>query len=388
MFSFALCLSGHGADVLYAKYSSQKVNCFANIILEGNMNQREVTTGTSFLFSFPFWIFVNRDSSLSIQKFHFSGANIRIYPPFRSGQANFIPMPYIDPHAIPFRAGEEIEFAPDFRILSVTTIPGLDSEGRPTAFAVWESDWQCPPRAFPMDSLRLDVYAGSNAARVSMEVRNQLMSLLRWRSRQWWINRSVDALLGQLRNTFPVTPRGRPLDQPEGESQFRTFHGDEQIIDEHLWLQVINDIRNGIQVPAEEMLLLDAKFYMNSGDVRRAVLDAAGACEIAKDEAFERLWPKYGTGKQYRRGRVTQAKGYDLDRHISSGMKEYAGRSYADEQPTMFKAIEDLWNARGNIAHGHENVFYRNGKRYVVNQEVALKFAIAVEDCVHWLQAL
>jgi hypothetical protein len=112
--------------------------------------------GNAWLFTFPFSIFVDRESPLRIAETTWGDKRIRFYPPFRSAPADFTQSPAVDPHAIPF-AKSAPHIDPKFKLRKLVVYPLLQEGKTGTAVhVVAGSSWKNPPRSFPMDSLRCD----------------------------------------------------------------------------------------------------------------------------------------------------------------------------------------------------------------------------------------
>jgi hypothetical protein len=343
------------------------------------------TEGRCYLFSFPFWIFVDTASEPSVEEISRDGLVLRIYPPFRSGPANFTSMPHLDPHQIPFLPGKKPCKPVD--IPPIAAIPQLASgnQTEPSLLLTWGINWGKRPRIFPMDSLRLDVFGACENLEAVIE---HLLQLLRWRSRQWWIGRSIATLGGGfLRGELPVLSDGSLAElQGHGHTQGRTVNGDELPIDKHLWTSVIEDFRSGIEPPIYDILLLDAQYFASTRESRLSVLDAASACEQARDTTIERLWPSHGGQRKFHRDKVL--KGDKLYNHLDRDLNNYIGRSYRSEHPSHFEKIKTLWIARHNVAHGGSGKYRQGGRTVQIDDKGALEFALAAEDCVRWLESL
>jgi hypothetical protein len=141
----------------------------------------------------------------------------------------------------------------------------------------------------------------------------------------------------------------------------------------------------GSTPPETALILLDAYYFAATGEYRRSVIDAATACEQAKDNLFERKW-RERSSESFKRGRVLT--GYDLPDHLSTDVKRMTQRSYDVEYPKQFSVIKSLWSARGNIAHGG-TLTYRTGETNTeVTRPEATCFGAAARHCVAWLESL
>lgn len=354
------------------------------------------SAGTSYLFTFPFWIYVDTTSPPDIVEITLDGGLLRFYPPFRSAPANFMPMPRVDPRRIPFAPGTNLNISPDFEMPLAAAVPDLlqNSNEKPSFTAIWGTEWPDPPVLFPMDSLRidaLDLPGGQPSAHPSQSL-TTFLQLLRYRTRQWWIGRSVDPLLGYLRNTFSVSVEGLPLEVPAGLGQIRTVSGDELAVNGAIWQAALGDLANAKQVPIFQVLLLDARFFVSTHDIRRAILDSAICCENVLDVTLERLWPVRrwpapGTSRAYSYSRAMGGE-TNLGVNLATGMDRYIGRSFQREYPNDHEVIENLWSARGSVAHGGAPEYRRNGQLFQAGEHEAKEFVQTAERCVSWLESI
>lgn len=344
--------------------------------------------GKSYLFTYPFWIVVDRQSPPVTAEINAAGYLLRLYPPFRSGPANFIPMPAVNPHAIPFIQGAKPQIDPAFTqvpSLAIFPAPAPRGQGRAPVHAAWGPDWHdlADMREFPMDSLRVDI-VGSNgsdenvADKAARKASDELMRLLRWRSRQWWIGRSVDALVGYLRIRFSALADGTPTENIKDAFKYgsvRTTRGDEVAVTAALWDTAVRDLRDHTSIPPHVLLLLDAMYFEAISDFIRSVLDCAAACELVKDAVYSRKgWPK---------------SGYDLPKHIGENLERlFSGRSYETDHPQHFAVIDHLWDARGNITHAGRAEYREAGQVVQVDSAKAQEFTRSAEHCVGWLEGL
>jgi hypothetical protein len=330
--------------------------------------------GTSYLYTFPFWVYLDPASPPEILSSHLRDYSFRLYPPFRSGPANFTTMPEVAPLNIPFVSGQRPDIGPDLKIPSQVLIPDLVRRegGRRAAMLVTGSEWNKLTETPPADSLRVDVWRAPNTQQIADRLVQRLISLLRWRSRQWWVGRSIDAWLGYRRCTFPISEDGSPLSGPEPHAQLNvigsnilTVIGDERPVDRAIWESVSNDLASSNDSPSHIIYLLDARYFTFRGDLRRGILDMVVACEQARDLAFERLRRK--------------VRGTDLLSHITDELKRVGGRSYEEEHPSDYQWVRKLWITRGNIAHGRPTA---------LDDLTAFQFLRAAEQCVQWLDGV
>lgn len=343
--------------------------------------------GTSFLCTFPFWLFVTRQDPPGILEAVVGETPVRFYPPFRSGAPNFLPMPYPRLTEVPFVDGTRPEIDSTYSPPQVAAIPQLERpKGDAGIILVW-GEFEEEPEPFPMDSMRIDVLAPEEAAQQCVEnVIPALLSQLRIRTRQWWIGHSIHGLAGLLRQTFGVLENGKPTEAPAARASARTVTGNELGVNSRLWREAVDGVSKGAELPVYHELLLDGSYFAAVRDYRRAVIDLAISCEQAKEETFRRLWESRAGAATYRRGRILS--GYDLPEHIDVHLRDKFGRSLKDEHPGVFVTIAELWDARGNVAHGSGIIFRRNGTEVKVGEEQCKQFSSAAERCIDWLDSL
>jgi len=266
---------------------------------------------------------------------------------------------------------------------------GLSATGTASARLVWDPEWTESPRIFPMDSLRIDVFGADQdkAEDIGSEVVSRFVQLLRCRSRQWWIEQVVD--VGNLRGRLSVLENGLPTggQQPIIRGRGGAVCGDEKAVDDAMWQLTINEVERGAIAPLYDLLVLDARYFAITSNIRRSVLDAAVACEQARDVHFERLW-NTKTSSSYKRGRVIN--GNNLPDHLSRDLFKLTNdtHSYEKEYPAEFATIKNLWDSRGNVAHGKPAQYIEARKSHVIDGSKAVEFSKTAEHCARWLESL
>jgi hypothetical protein len=297
--------------------------------------------GDAYLFSFPFWLYVDRRDALGTCDASFGPNLIRFYPPFRSAPANFSPIPGLVSSTIPFEPGA----APSrpLAIVNVAVLPLLEADGGPGSIIRGSPKWDKPPAIFPMDSIRIDVVGPMSAKFSTQPLLLRLLSHLRLRTRQWWILRSAAVLLSYDRARFDIAENGAAIGAEfSNRSYGRIPFGFETGISNPIWMNCVEAAVRELEVPLYEMSLLDAFYFVAANDIRTAVMHAAAALEQAISENFTRLWIRKGP-KKFRRGFLT---GRTATVHISTDMDKYFARSFSREFPRAFEQLEKLWRVR------------------------------------------
>lgn len=336
--------------------------------------------GCAYLFTFPFWVFVDRTVGFGTGTATTGQNGLRFYPLFRSGPANFSPMPAIARGAVPFEPGAKP--AQPLAIFHIAILPLLKADGGPGMRAEWSEKWIDPPNMFPMDSLRLDVIGPAHEKFSPGALVRRLLEHLRLRTRQWWILRSAEGLVGYERCRFGIAANGAPVGgNPENLSGVRIPFGFEVGLTNESWMASIEDAVREVPVPLYEMSLLDAFHATAIKDLRSAVIHAANALEQGVDVRCSSLWPgKFG--KKFREGFLT---GKNATVHISNEMLRYFGRSFKEDCPGPFHELEKLWSARNSVAHGGSAEFRDGTQRRIVDASGAETMVRAVRTCLKWL---
>jgi hypothetical protein len=337
--------------------------------------------GRAFLFSFPFWLTMDRDSLPEVIEQEYGDAKITIYPPFRSAANNFVGMPDIKAKAIPFKKEVSMNISDDFKPLTLAAHPSLPASGKESSVVfVWGQSDQDAKVDMPMDSLRLDVVGDAQQGHLFLE---QFLVRLRVMSRQWWIGRSIAGIFGYTRNEFSIGPFGVPKELPIGAVRFTVVGTDQQKIDADLWSKAIAAAINNDPVNDSVLMNLDAKYYLSLGDLSACIMNLANACENAKDLMVEAAWRAKNPGAKFKRGKVLT--GYDLPDHITDTLGPLTSRDLAKERPGVFQRIEDIWDARGSVAHGAKPSFRREGQLHVITPEIAHELIQAGDEFLRWI---
>jgi len=110
----------------------------------------------------------------------------------------------------------------------LAAIPQANDPTKMTLTHELGTDFKTKPSEFPMDSLRIDSFPGTQI-NINQQVVN-FLDRLRLSSRPWWINRSIDPIVGLQRNAFASDKFGQPLEMPYGGCGARTPNGIEKAV--------------------------------------------------------------------------------------------------------------------------------------------------------------
>ncbi|MEA2574600.1 MAG: hypothetical protein QOH93_1898 [Chloroflexia bacterium] len=348
--------------------------------------------GVGQLLTFSPPIILDQDARLQIRTIKVGMFSFRIYPPFRSGPANYLPVPEVKLTEVPWLLGFSVQVPHEIKLMRMAAVPqlGLNAEGMARVVMTLDTEWKDPPEQLPMDSLRIDVFPEDPSSLQVEEgwpqfgvetqtVVSLLMEWLRVYSKQWWIGRPAGAITGHGRNTFPIDANGLMLHEPAGGLEgLRVVEGDELVVDEELWKAAVDKLEQEMEPPLQEVLLLDARYHLTSGDIRRAIMDAATACEVARDQAFSRIGIRLSESDN------------DLLRHRRKDVRDRNRPSYQSDEPDHYASIDELWVARGKIAHGNAPR-YRDksaGAMRPIDDQKMGELRKSAEHLVRWLDKL
>lgn len=352
------------------------------------------TDQRAYVFTFPFFMLVNMKNKPELRMVELDDARLRIYPPFRSAPANWTVTPVLMASKIPFLTGREPKNKDfSFRSLwNVAAYPGTEGNSKiagDNMTLVWKDSWNHEKFSdiFPMDSIRVDMIPRGKAVNAYLieEFISRLVENVRCVTKQWWIGRSSDTFTGWKKASFEIDKYGKMLGQVGAYGSGSSVSGIEKPLDKSKWNEVLSRCENGIDPDISDYLLLDASYFFAKNDMRRFVMDAATTCEIEKDNAFERLWKRY-KNTNFRKGKAMS--GWDLGRHLDSDLENLCGRSLKKECPEIFMLIENLWDARGNVAHGEGAKFKRDGSAVEISNKNGKVIMSAARECVEWLRNL
>lgn len=347
--------------------------------------------GSAYLFSLPYWLFVDPAAPPAIVEVKVAADTFRLYPPFRDKPVHSLTAPHcVDPARIPFRPHRRPPQS--FRVLPAPiSLPKFAGADVKFWWAHISGNFQeLPPEEdLPKDFVRIDAYSSQSEGLGPRTIGlfQALMEALRWRSGQWWITRSSQGLSRATHLLFPVTEGGNVAaarTHSSGEVGVFTLDGCERRVTDAIWREAIKDACGGAYVPFYDLLVLDALYFQSIGDLRQAVLQADAACEHLKEIVFERLWTSRNPGKTYdSKRRRDLLRTWDLPRHLDVKFSKHFRRSYKQEHPTEYQLVNDLWEARNNVAHGGQNVFGQPPVQ--VQSEQVKQFIYAAKHCITWL---
>ncbi len=339
----------------------------------------------AFIFTFPYWVFVDLQDPPTVAQFTLGHATRRVYAPFRSAAANHTVLPPLNAQAIPFQKGTRPHIAADYKSPQLAVVPRLakaDGEDLGQVLCLKES-FDDPIDPFPMDSLRIDSLGDEVPHDPIFPWVQDLMAWLRVRTSQWWIGHSVHPLQGLVRASISIDLKGRALSRPNPMAAGYGLRGDERPVTSEISRECIDLALNGAPPSFRHQLLLDGRYHVASRDLRRGVLDLATACEFAKEELFEAIW-RSRAGGAYRRGRLIS--GFDLPKHLGVDLARF-GPSLEADLPEVYSDLSRLWALRNQVAHGQSPVLRGHTGTIGLDRDMAHELAGAAQAVVEWIDS-
>lgn len=205
--------------------------------------------------------------------------------------------------------------------------------------------------------------------KVALDALNGVLNALRWDFRQGWIK-----TLGEhhpfLTNPIWTDERGEEINpglhgfvsqaKPGSRGEFGTVKLEKRHDD-----KLKRSLRNTKPADLHIQLLADAQAAAVEGNVRRAVLEMAIACEVFVKQAFLRLDNRSGLVFEALedKGKI-DVRVLDL---IDIAGNALFGESFKKSNPDAYKDIDHLFRARNKIAHRGRAMFRDDGGEHEVD---------------------
>ena len=142
-------------------------------------------------------------------------------------------------------------------------------------------------------------------------------------------------------------------------------------------------VEKTLEIDLHDELLADAQAAAFQGNIRRAVLELAVACEVFVKRAFFR--PGERSGQVYEaleNKRMIDVRVLDL---LDVGGTAALGQRFRDYDGAAYKDIDHLFRARNKVAHWGEAYFLDDaGRRHVVDIRLLSKWWGSIEKLIAW----
>jgi hypothetical protein len=241
------------------------------------------------------------------------------------------------------------------------------------------------------DGLRVDVFPvpvglqkadPENAAERAV---TGLLSVLRWKTGQWWVGHAHREFEGLLRQWYPAHRHGQ-LDEGTVSLPVRIEPrmGFETPITPDLFASAAEMAVSNQRGPVHWDAFLDSVFYFIASDsLPRAVVEAAVSCELAVENAVATLAAK--RERPFETMSRVLNRG-DLVGNLQTAVPKLLERSYPSEHPRQFAQIVTLWRVRGSIVHGRLAGVDRRAD--VPDREAVAELLTASHQLLSWLDAV
>ena len=159
-----------------------------------------------------------------------------------------------------------------------------------------------------------------------------------------------------------------------GEKDFTADH-DERLQDV---------LQNGLSVEIHQEFLADAQTSIVNGNLRRAILEMAIACEVAIKQLFFKESTTAGAAYEYLESkRHVNVRAIDL---IHGVAKEVFGESFKDVDSEAYLHIDLLFRSRNKVAHRGRAIYRDNGGEHTVNRECLEEWWSSVDILMNWIE--
>lgn len=322
---------------------------------------------TSFIYGFPFLIYLSKVDRPRVKTFEISNVRVRIYPPFLGKDHEINNMNSFDPDKI-------ISFSTKkFKNIKFNKHP-LISVYRNELVEI-------------SNCLRIDIDTNSRSFN-----QNEFLSSL------------VSKLLNHIRNdcdqfeigskefygdfnigSFETNKNGDQLSVIIYKTSFHTYNLG-KVLNENAWNQIIRKLKEDEEPDIVKTLLLDSYNYLVNQDYSRMILGLSWALEILRDQTLEKIWIILGKEGKFKIGKILT--GNNLTDHLDYDFKKICGESFKENLPNDYKTIVNLWSARNNVAHGKKSFYFEDGQKIPIDKINAMIIFEATQKCINWLTKL
>lgn len=247
--------------------------------------------GQAFVFVFPFGVF-RATEEIHPRFISEDGASVRLYPPHVNGD----------------------EFS-SVREVNLAQVPWPPGQGTPTNIPPGLSIRYLQPGQATQwvvaSAMRVDVYGNldqKGLAEVADRVVKRFLRNCRLWLRQWWITRGDNDDDGNRQLSFAVDENGHPVAlQSFSLASSRPLLKTERLLSSSSFGLLIHVMRAGLDAPLSGSSLLDSVYHSIMGELPRAVLDLAIACEaLLREEAYRNAATDDDTEEYIRRTLTNQ----------------------------------------------------------------------------------
>lgn len=171
---------------------------------------------------------------------------------------------------------------------------------------------------------------------------------------QWWIGHAHHDGEGLIRAGYKIDDSGTLVSREcLVGAEIEPRLGDERALGPEAFITVCAAAETGADPPAHWESFYDAVYFsIHRNDLRRALLDACIACDMAVLHEAIRAGRVAGKPERVVRRALSDR---DLLKNLRQGLATLFGphADFSHARPDDYELIRQLWAARGLIAHGH-----------------------------------
>lgn len=223
-------------------------------------------------------------------------------------------------------------------------------------------------------------------------IAEQILRLVRFRTRQWWIGRGEGGRRGPMVAAYPIAGDG----SIHGEwIHYIETPGTYELplaLTTDVWMQVMQDLAARVDPPIYHERLLDAYYFLAERDLEAAALALANACEIARTQHFERAMrrndPEWDLNEYLRSRGDLGRNQWSLHTHLHPVAASLFGSGFREAHEDDWFAIRLLWKTRGRVAHGKRAGYEAQGVVRPVSSDMIASWIDPTRRLLEWLEAL
>lgn len=142
-------------------------------------------------------------------------------------------------------------------------------------------------------------------------------------------------------------------------------------------------LQNDLAIETHQEFLADAQTSIVNGNLRRAILEMAIACEVVIKQAFFRETTTAGAAYEYlEHRRYVSVRVIDL---IHGVAKEVFGESFSDVENAAYQHIDLLFQCRNKVAHRGKAIYRDAAGEHSVTRLTLEEWWVSVDLLMRWI---
>lgn len=239
------------------------------------------------------------------------------------------------------------------------------------------------------DALRLDVHGDTASVQFATDTLNRFLRILRAATGQWWMTHPHRDGEGLVRAEYTINADGVSSDESvQSGLEVKPRFGIESPLSPPRFLSACSALSAGQDTPLYAELLYDAVFFViERSDIRRSLLDACIACDMAILAEAIRAASQLNKSERFVRKQLSQS---DMIFNLGAGLERIFGvkGNFRNARPDVFENIRRLWATRGSIAHGLAPSVGSHGRAELPDRAAAFEMLKAAFALIDWLRRL